>query len=172
MRGNPVSSEASAQQTLMSMSWSSDGRFCLHITQPKSSMTPAIARTKMVFSKGNFWKPITCSGGEKKKKKASQNPDGRPASYIQLPPKDDTQKSAAKKNTALRLRETHHLIFLVDVQEVIYLWKAIWQELLKNKMKISDLCSCCIVSEWKGERQKQNMALNRPPQNPTQGMRH
>ena len=77
-----------------------------------------------------------------------------------------------KKNTASRLRETHHLIFLVDVQEVIYLWKAIWQELLKNKIKVSDLCSCCIVSEWKGERQTQNMALNRPLQNPTQGMRH
>ena len=81
-------------------------------------------------------------------------------------------EECCQNNTALRLRETHHLIFLVDVQEVIYLWKEIWQELLKIKIKISDLCSCCIVIEWKGERQTQNTALNRPPQNPTWGMRH
>ena len=171
MRGDPVSSEASAQQTLMSMSWSWDGHFCLHITQAKSSTTPAIARTKMVFSKGNFWKPITCSAGEKIK---GFPESWWPASliYSASTKRWYSEECCQKKITALRLRETHHLIFLVDVQEVIYLWKAIWQELLKNKIKVSDLCSCCIVSEWKGERQMQNMALNRPLQNPTQGMRH
>ena len=67
----------------------------LHRQNPQ--LCQLLRELKMVFSKGNFWKPITCSGGEKNKG-PSQNPDGQPASYIQFPPKDDTQKRCCQKS--------------------------------------------------------------------------
>lgn len=78
MRGNPVSSEASAQQTLMSMSWSSDGHFVSisHSQNPQwHQLLPELKWSSQREISENLL--LVVVGEKKKKKKASQNPDGR-----------------------------------------------------------------------------------------------
>lgn len=77
MRRNPVSSEASAQRSFISMDLSWDGHYELRIREAKPSTMPASARTNF----RNFQNSITWRGGQGE---PSQHPDGQPGPHLQF----------------------------------------------------------------------------------------